>query len=57
MFKILETYMTEILLAVLVLAFLAWSGYLIASEIVQTERLMIACIEAGNQVIDGDCVK
>lgn len=57
MLAILERYMSEILLAVLALAFLAWSGYLIASEITQTERLMIACIEAGNQVIDGDCVK
>ena len=57
MLKIFETYMGEILLAVLALSFLAWSGYLIASEITQTERLMIACIEAGNQVIDGDCVE
>jgi hypothetical protein len=57
MFKILETYMTEILILMLVLAFLSWSGYLIASENTQTERMIIACIEAGNQVIDGDCVK
>lgn len=57
MLKIFETYMREILLAVLALSFLAWSGYLIAFEVAQTEQMMIACIEAGNQVIDGDCVK
>ena len=57
MFKILETYMTEILILMLVLALLSWSGYLIASENTSENTLIIACIEAGNQVIDGDCVK
>lgn len=57
MIKVFENHMREILLVVLALAFSIWTGYAITIGSAQTERMVLACIEAGNQVIDGHCVK
>lgn len=57
MMKVFEIHMREILVVVLALSLVIWFGYLITLDSAQTERMVLACIEAGNQVIDGDCVK
>ena len=57
MFKILELYMGGILTAMLVLVFIVGTGYLITTDMNHAAERAIACIEAGNQYISGDCVK
>ena len=57
MFKILEMYMSDILITIAALVFIVGIGYLIAADKNHAAERAIACIEAGNQYISGDCVK
>ena len=57
MLAILEKYMGEILFATVVLVFVIGGAILITVDMNNTVGFVLACIEAGNQVIEGDCVK
>ena len=57
MWHIIHEHLGPILVAVLVSIMMSGSGYLIAINMAQHEQMVIACIDAGNQFIDGDCVK
>lgn len=57
MLKILEMYMGGLVVAMLVLVFMCGIGYLFAYDLNQKRLIELACIEAGMQIIDGDCVK
>ena len=57
MLKILEMYMGEILITIAALVFIIGIGYLIAADMNHVAERVLACIEAGNQYISGDCVK
>jgi hypothetical protein len=57
MLAILEKYMGEILFATVVLVFVIGGAILITIDMNNTANVVLACIEAGNQVIEGDCVK
>ena len=57
MLAILEKYMGEILFATVVLVFVIGGAILITVDMNNTAGFVLACIEAGNQVIEGDCVK
>ena len=57
MLKILEMYMGELVLAMLALVFIVGTGYLISTDMNHVAERVLACIEAGNQYISGDCVK
>ena len=57
MSKILEMYMSDILITTAALVFMVGVGYLITTDINHATERSIACIEAGNQYISRDCVK
>jgi hypothetical protein len=57
MSAILEKYMDKILIATVVLVFIIGVAILIIIDMNNNTVRVLACIEAGNQVIEGDCVK
>jgi hypothetical protein len=57
MLKILEYNLEQILIVIVVLVFTVGVGCLIATDMNHAAQKAIACIEAGNQYISGDCVK
>ena len=57
MLKILEENMDSILLATILIVLMVGISYLITTDMTHAAQRSIACIEAGNQYISGDCVK
>lgn len=57
MLKILEYNFEGILITTISLVFIMGLGYLIITDMNHAAQRAIACIEAGNQYISGDCVK
>jgi hypothetical protein len=57
MSAILEKYMDNILITTVVLVFMIGVAILISIDMNNFAGVVLACIEAGNQVIEGDCVK
>ena len=57
MSAILEKYMDKILIATVVLVFVIGVAILGTVDMNNDTARVLACIEAGNQVIEGDCVK
>jgi hypothetical protein len=57
MLKILDYHLEGILITIGVLVFMVGLGYLITTDMNHSAQRAIACIEAGNQYISGDCVK
>jgi hypothetical protein len=54
--RILEQYLTEILVSIVILVFLVGVGYLIKSDIANDELRYKSCIEAGKQYVLGSCI-
>jgi hypothetical protein len=57
MSAILEKYIDKILIATVALVFIIGVAILISIDMNNHASVVLACIEAGNQVIEGDCVK
>ena len=57
MLEILDNHLEGILITTFALVFTVGVGYLITTDMNHSAQRAIACIEAGNQYISGDCVK
>ena len=57
MLKLLDNHMDVILIVALGGFFLFGVGYMITQDTIQSQARYTTCIEAGNQYIQGSCVK
>lgn len=57
MMKLSEDIIPPILFFLLVVFIFGGFGYLIQSSESRQERLFNACLSAGNQYLNGDCIK
>jgi hypothetical protein len=53
----LVDYTPQILITIVVLAFLFVTGYLIATDVANDQEIVTQCIAAGMEYINGDCMK